>query len=295
MNRHKQLFTRFLMTLVVAALLLAPALAAAAPARQDGRDGRSGFPTAVMDKAYFLNVRSGPGIEYPVQTAIARGTAVSLTGYHAANWVSVRLEGGTEGWVNFTYMSSTFPLSSLALWEGQEAPARDGRSSFPTAMMDQAYALNVRHGPGLAYEVVTAIPRGTLLELTGYRDEGSDWVSVRLPDGREGWVSAHYLSSDFPFANLVVAEAAQAPAEDGRSSLPAATVNAAYALNVRRGPGTGYAILTAIYRGAEVELTGYRNAAGNWVSVRLPDGTEGWAHAGYLSTDFPLSNLVTAG
>jgi uncharacterized protein YraI len=244
-----------------------------------------------MDHAYFLNVRSGPGTAYPVVTTIARGAVVSLTGYRAGTWVSARLENGVEGWVNFNYLSSTFPLASLAPWQA-DAPA-DGRSSFPTATMDQAYALNVRTGPGIGYGIVTAIPRDTMVELTGYRDAAALWVSIRLPNGTEGWVNGSYLSSDFPLANLAPVQE-DAP-QDGRSSMPVATVSAAYALNVRSGPGTSYAVVTAVYRGTQVELTGYRTADSNWVSVRLPGGTTGWTHAGYLSTDFPLTSLVIAG
>ena len=287
MYRRRQLYVRILLIMLTGILVL-PAAAVAAPARQDGQ---SGFPTAVMDQAYFLNVRSGPGVAYPVVTTIARGAVVSLTGYRAGSWVSVRLEGGTEGWVNFNYMSSTFPLTSLAQWEGESGV--EGRSGFPTAKMDQAYALNVRSGPGIGYGIITAIPRGTVVELTGYRDASATWVTVRLPNGSEGWVNGRYLSSDFPYASL--APAGEGATVDGRSSLPTATVSAAYALNVRTGPGTGYPIVTAVLRGTVFELTGYRNAAGNWVSVRLPDGREGWAHAGYLTTDFPLANLAVAG
>lgn len=48
--------------------------------------------------------------------------------------------------------------------------------------------LNVRTGPSTAYQVITAVPRGTRLTVLG-RNEANTWIAVRLEDGREGWVT----------------------------------------------------------------------------------------------------------
>ena len=53
-------------------------------------------------------------------------------------------------------------------------------------------ALNVRAGPGTAFAVVERLRQGdTVVGLA--RTQRGDWVQVRLPDGRTGWVSARYL------------------------------------------------------------------------------------------------------
>lgn len=70
-----------------------------------------------------------------------------------------------------------------------------------------------------------------------------------------------------------------------------ATVTAG-ALNVRHGPGTQYPIITTAGRGGALVVLG-QNAAGNWLNVRLSDGTVGWVARMY--TDFlGTAPVVTA-
>lgn len=78
------------------------------------------------------------------------------------------------------------------------------------------------------------------------------------------------------------------------SGSPTATVTNASYLNVRTGPGVGNPVITTIRRNTTVTLAGYRNASGTWVKVILPSGTQGWVNAYYLSTSYPLSNLIVA-
>jgi SH3-like domain-containing protein len=53
-----------------------------------------------------LNLRSGPGIEYEPFTIINKGEIVGLIGRRALGpWVRVRLDDGTEGWVNSSLLA----------------------------------------------------------------------------------------------------------------------------------------------------------------------------------------------
>jgi uncharacterized protein YraI len=65
-------------------------------------------------------------------------------------------------------------------------------------------ALNVRAGPGPEYSVVTWVIAGEVVELTGYRNEDTTWVSIETADGIEGWVYTFYIESDFPLEQLQV-------------------------------------------------------------------------------------------
>lgn len=55
------------------------------------------------------------------------------------------------------------------------------------------------------------------------------------------------------------------------------------ALNVRRGPGTLYSVITVVRRGTSLTVLG-QDPSGSWLNVRLPDGTEGWVSRAF--TDF---------
>lgn len=52
-------------------------------------------------------------------------------------------------------------------------------------------------------------------------------------------------------------------------------------LNVRRGPGTEYGIITQITKGTRVTIIGTHSAR-VWWQIRLPDGTIGWVHGKYI-------------
>ena len=70
---------------------------------------------------------------------------------------------------------------------------------------------------------------------------------------------------------------------------PTAVVNTG-ALNVRSGPGIGYAITGATYLGHTVSLLG-RSGDAAWALVRLADGHEGWVNASHLQPNIAISSL----
>lgn len=51
-------------------------------------------------------------------------------------------------------------------------------------------------------------------------------------------------------------------------------------VNMRSGPGTSYGVVATLPLGAKAEVIG---SDGNWNNIRLPDGTEGWMSANFLS------------
>ncbi|MCB1349419.1 MAG: SH3 domain-containing protein [Maritimibacter sp.] len=117
--------------------------------------------------------------------------------------------------------------------------------------------LNLRTGPGTGFDIVFAMPHGSqvyTLEWSG------PWVRVRHETGRTGWCAADFLARIGP-ERLTVHSAL-----DGF-------------LNLRTGPGTGYAIILQMHNDDRVEVLG---GSGNWRQVRHESGAVGWAHRRYL-------------
>jgi N-acetylmuramoyl-L-alanine amidase len=160
------------------------------------------YPTAVVNTG-ALNIRSGPGVSYAVQTSVYRGTTLSLLARNSdASWVRVMLASGRQGWVNARYISTSYPLASL--------PVQGGVSGATGTVI--SYALNIRSGPGVGYGRVTSVYRGTGLFLQARTADGS-WVKVTLPDGvTQGWVSAGYIVTTTPIMSLPVVSVTPAPA-----------------------------------------------------------------------------------
>lgn len=83
---------------------------------------------------------------------------------------------------------------------GDSAP---GPEIEPVATVSNANVLNVRAGPGLAYESFAYLVREQTVTMLG-RDAAPAWIQVQLPDGRSGWVGAGYLTTPFPLIDLAV-------------------------------------------------------------------------------------------
>ncbi len=61
-------------------------------------------------------------------------------------------------------------------------------------------------------------------------------------------------------------------------------------LNVRVGPGLNHRIMAKLAAGQTVRVEG-RSQTGEWLAVRLADGSEGWVYSSYLRTSADLSSL----
>src|SRR5262245_22355701 len=69
-------------------------------------------------------------------------------------------------------------------------PAPVAAASTLTITASQA---NVRSGPGLTFQVLTAVPQGALFPVLASQ---SSWHQIRLEDGREGWVATSAVRVD---------------------------------------------------------------------------------------------------
>lgn len=91
-------------------------------------------------KAY-LNVRTGPGISYPVLTTLANGAQVTATDVSNPAWAKVRLSDGREG-----YCSTAF-LSVISTETTTYAELRSGnKGAAVTKMQDRLRALHYLTG-----------------------------------------------------------------------------------------------------------------------------------------------------
>ena len=64
-----------------------------------------------------------------------------------------------------------------------------------TMYVTDVLRLTVREGNGPDYKIIDVIESGQEVEVIS---SGGEWVKVRLPDGKEGWLIAKYLTSQKP-------------------------------------------------------------------------------------------------
>ncbi len=149
--------------------------------------------------------------------------------------------------------------------------------------------LNVRTGPGVSFNVTTRATRNNVVTLIGRNADGS-WVQVRLSNGAQGWVSSAYLFANVAISTLPVTSTTQTP-----PTTNAIATTSIRALNVRQGPGFGYALTTVIGYGYQSAIVG-RNADGTWIQIQLADGLRGWVNSSYVILNVSITQIpVVAG
>ena len=142
-----------------------------------------------------------------------------------------------------------------------------------------ASALNVRSGPSTSYTVTTKLYKGNKVTIL---ETSNGWMKIKTSGGTIGWVSGSYLTT------TVVNQ----PSTDSSTSQPStdnstpqtsykATVNTD-SLNMRKGAGTSYSIITKLSRGTVVDVL--ESASNGWKKVKTSGGTIGWVSGRQLTT-----------
>jgi uncharacterized protein YraI len=120
---------------------------------------------------------------------------------------------------------------------------------------------DVRAGPGATFPVLAAAKQGDKLNLSG-RTSDSAWLQVCCYKNTPGWISAALVTSGGKIGSLPVVP----------SPTPTATASGApkavakQTVNLRAGPGTGYALLGSTKAGQSFDIVG-KNQGGTWWQV----------------------------
>jgi uncharacterized protein YraI len=194
-----------------------------------------------------------------------------------------------------------------------EAPSPAATPGVPTRGRIMGGGLQVRVGPGDAYEVIASLAEGDEVNVLG-RDEMGDWVKVGLDSGEEGWVAAEFVDVEGnlkavpvltpePIAPptpeptptampspTVPAEATAAAPPAPAVTVPIPSLTTGGGLRMRSGPGTSYEVLVLLAEGQEVDVLG-RDEAGEWLKISLDSGEEGWVAVEFVDVGVAVGSL----
>jgi uncharacterized protein YgiM (DUF1202 family) len=208
-------------------------------------------------KASALNVRTEPNTTTgQVVKKLSQGAKVTVSELSSDRaWAKI----GEGQWVAFQYLTMvdncTIPVS------GDEYKSIDGTFYTVTAS-----SLNMREMPSTNSSVVTTISAGRSVYAT---KEHKNWLFVE--DGHyEGWISKDYVkkATDSNDDNYL------SPMTEG-TKINAKTLEVtANSLNIRKGPGTSYAVSGGLKKGQVVVAN---EVSGDWYKV---DG--GWINKNYV-------------
>lgn len=239
------------------------------PIRHAGRDGWASKEYLALSKPAStngtagtvtepLNLRSGPSGSSPVIVVMPAGAGVVITGTSSNGYLSITWSG-YQGYAHGDWIRQTGSTPQ---------PSTPPTPAAGTAVTTDA--LNMRAGAGTNFTVLTVIPRGTTVTLTGKSANGFYGVTW---SGRTGWASSDYLRVA---TGTPPAPSTPAPTQPPASGKTAVTTDD---LNMRSGAGLGNAVILVIPRDATVSLTG--QSSNGFLQVTY-SGRTGWASAEWL-------------
>jgi uncharacterized protein YraI len=150
-----------------------------------GSSDEASYQSSSTGTAYTttsLNLRSGPSTGDGVIAVMRSGSAVTLTGQSSNGFVSVDYNG-SSGWAYADYLGS-------GGGGGDDSGSNATDSATGTAYTTTS--VNLRSGAGTSYSVITVVPSGAAVSLTG--STANNFVSVSY-GGSNGWLYADYVSS----------------------------------------------------------------------------------------------------
>ena len=253
----------------------------------------SGTPDATASGAHlvintsYLNVRTGPGVGHGVLTVLPGGTNVAvLAKDYGGVWYQVSTSAGT-GWVNTRYTVGRGDFSAVPTVGGPERVEQPGiPAGTPHLVVNTSY-LNIRTGPSARHDILTTVPGGTKLAAISIAPDGV-WYEVASAAGN-GWVHSRYTVGRGDFSTVT---RIRPPADPLSGSTPRAVINTSY-LNVRTGPGVGYAAVTVVAGGTTLAVLG-KSADGRWFLVEGDFG-QGWLRNRYVAFRGDFSQVQVAG
>jgi len=239
------------------------------------------------------NIRQGYGTNWKKIARVKKGTILVQIG-RRDNWLRVRLPDQRIGWIredlvddnptilftlercnirlgpstNYRKITTVEKGTPLAKISEQDGWSRvylvDGtigwiRNDLRADISETLYAkqdCNVRAGPGTNYARIDRIKAGTPVVQI---DKQDNWYKVRLQSNKIGWIREDLLRST---PNQMITNSR---------------------VNIRRGPGTSYEVMTRLEENTPVTVIGEQ---GNWYRIKLPDSRIGWIRKDLVSFSY---------
>jgi uncharacterized protein YraI len=212
----------------------------------------------------YLNLRQGPSTGTAIVTTMPAGATVTVNGSPEGAFYPVSYNG----------MSGYAHGDWLSIGGGGSAPPVSGGG--PTGNATVTSALNLRSGPSTGNSVLTVMPAGASVTLTGESSGGFYGV---VYNGISGFAHSDWISAGGSAPAPAPSNPGSGSAPVGDTAVGSATVTA-YALNVRSGPSTGYSIVSTVTSGQVIDIMG--DPQGGFYPMRA-GGVKGWVSGDYIS------------
>ena len=217
----------------------------------EGSDGTTAvIAQGTVKCTSYVNVRKGPSTNY---TILARAVAGSQVEIYQTKWVGSSQWGRmTNGWICMDYVS----LSS-------DSQSGSGSTDTQISGTVSGSNVNIRSGAGTGYSIVGRKNSGDVITVYERKTSGGlNWGRI----GDNQWICLAYVRLENAGGTGTPqpgSESNSSVSGDGTSAVQdTGTVSSTTGLNVRSGPGTGYARIKTLSPGTVVSLYEYRTVDG---------------------------------
>lgn len=146
------------------------------------------------------NCRVGPGKSYEILSVLHTRKVVNIIARHRTDdfWVIENPAGSGYCWVWGYYATITGSKSNVPIWEAPPTPTPDA------VTLKVSVNTYCRTGPGKAYDIVTILKSGNLVDVVARNSQETYWV-IKNPSGSGTcWVWGHYAQVFGPVADLPI-------------------------------------------------------------------------------------------
>ena len=203
-----------------------------------------------------VHFRTGAGTNYSSMGVLDTGVKVSYIS-ESGNWTKVQYNSKT-GYICSDYLKKESSTSTTT------------NTMYVTA----SAGLNLRKGPSTSYAVIKTLSKGTEVTVIS---SSNGWSKVNV-GGVSGYVSSDYLSSTKPSTG--------SSSSNESTSNTTSTMYTTDRLNLRKGAGTSYSVITTLDKGVAVTV---HSSSNGWSKVSV-NGMTGYVSSSYLSSTKPSNS-----
>ena len=200
-----------------------------------------------------VHFRTGAGTNYSSMGVLDTGVKVTYIS-ESGNWTKVQYNSKT-GYICSDYLKKESSTSTTT------------NTMYVTA----SAGLNLRKGPSTSYAVIKTLSKGTEVTVIS---SSNGWSKVNV-GGVSGYVSSDYLSSTKPSTG--------SSSSNESTSNTTSTMYTTDRLNLRKGAGTSYSVITTLDKGIAVTV---HSSSNGWSKVSV-NGMSGYVSSNYLSSTKP--------
>lgn len=180
-----------------------PEAAAEKKTEQEKKGSRRFRNTAISIAKDYVNIRKAPNTNSKIKGKLYRGSAAKII-KTKGKWVKIS-SGSVTGYIRKDYLAIGAKAEKLADKFGKTvAVVKKGTDT-----------LNVRKKKSTEAGIVTQIGDGDSYVV---KNEGSEWVKIKLSGSETGYVSKDYVSTKFRFNKAVSIQEEQSSSQSGSAS-----------------------------------------------------------------------------